>query len=142
MTLRVLFYFLSIFCISFFACKKDDSSVNTSNYVNKIELGTGTSPSDPMILVGISNSFTTSQRLYFRLECIDEIQNSPIIIEIEKITGGIPSNYATIEYPANPNSAHVYLSSFNPISVKGNYKIYGKIKALGKAVASLEFSIN
>jgi hypothetical protein len=125
---------------TFSNCKKDSTS---SEFTNKITLGTGTEATNAFNLTGESSTFYQvggSALIYFRLESADDMGGSTVILDFET-TGGSLIN--TISRPAVQNYGHIMVSSFNWEWQTGNYtvKAYLLVTGTKKFIASKDFTI-
>lgn len=122
-------------------CKKDESPTS-SDYVNKLTLGTGASG---FTLNGEATSFTlfgSSVTLYFRLESKDDMAGSDVQIKIEKSTASGYTFQQTFTFTATQNYGHIMLSGFSHTFGKGEFRASGILANGNKFVASINYSVN
>jgi hypothetical protein len=129
-------FFLLFIALSVVSCsKKSDTS---SEFSNKLTLGTGWNTSNYSDLIGVGTSFTASTAIYFRLESADDLGGSMVRIKIDKQDG---TAYLSHDY-TNPQSyGHIFLSSFT-VTDPGSYKATGILVTGTKTVASINFTVN
>jgi hypothetical protein len=128
----VMLMLLSVFS----ACKKSEDS--TSEFSNKIELGTGTDPSNPFILTGVGTTFASTANIYFRLESQDDMGGSKVKIQVNRANGSL---YNAWEFPNGQSYGHIMVSSFR-IAETGNFIVTGILVTGSKTIASIAVVIN
>jgi hypothetical protein len=132
---NVIFILFTLSVISS-GCKKSEDS--TSEYTNKIELGTGLDPSNSFILTGVGTTFTSTATIYFRLESQDDMAGSKVKIQVMNSNGTLYNDW---EYPNPQSYGHIMVSSFR-ISETGNYTVSGILVTGNKTIASISVVIN
>lgn len=136
-----LLVIITLLCFFMVACKKEESPTS-SEFVNKLTLGTGMSGFN---LIGESTSFTligTAINLNFRLESQDDMAGSDVQIRIEKSTISGYSFQQTFTFKAAQNYGHIMLSSFSHSFGKGDYKATGVLVTGNKTISSINYTIN
>lgn len=132
---NVIFILFTLAVISS-GCKKSEDS--TSEYNNKIELGTGLDPSNSFILTGVGTTFASTATIYFRLESQDDMAGSIVKIQVMNSDGTL---YNAWEYPNPQSYGHIMVSSFR-IAETGNYTVSGILVTGNKTIASISVVIN
>jgi V8-like Glu-specific endopeptidase len=118
------------------SCSKKSDSTTTTEYSNKITLGTGLNPSNLFELTGVGTTFTAGTLVYFRLECAADMGGSDVRIQIDNQDG---TPYSTIpDYHNTQSYGHIFLSGFS-IPDAGSYKATAILVTGLKTVASINF---
>lgn len=136
----LLLLLLSLFLYSS-DCKKDESP-SSSEFSNKLALGTGMNGFN---LNGEATSFTmigSSITLYFRLESKDDMAGSNVQIKIEKSTTSGYSHQQTFTFEATQSYGHIMLSGFSHTFGKGEFRASGILANGNKFVASINYNVN
>ena len=128
-------FFLLLIAMAVVSCSKKSTS---SEFSNKLTLGTGINPNNLFELTGAGTSFTAPAVLYFRLESAVDMGGSTVRIKIDQ-TDGTP--ISSQDY-TNPQSyGHIFLSYFT-ITRTGSYVATGILVTGLKTVASINFTVN
>lgn len=117
-------------------CKKSEDT--TSEFTNKIELGTGTDPSNSFNLTGVGTTFSSTANIYFRLESQDDMGGSTVKIQVMRSNGTL---YNAWDYPNPQSYGHIMISAFK-IAETGNFTVSGILVNGSKTVASIAVVIN
>jgi hypothetical protein len=136
--LRNAMFSISLLVIGFTGCTKSPTS---SDFSNKLGLGTGLNPANLFQLSGEGTSFTGAPvSIYFRLESKDDMGGSAVRIAIAKMAGS--SYVADTSFTfQNPQSyGHIFLSSFT-LSTAGSYQATGVLVTGNKTIASKAFTV-
>jgi V8-like Glu-specific endopeptidase len=121
------------------SCSKKSDSTTTTEFSNKITLGTGLNPSNLFELTGVGTTFTAGTVIYFRLESAADMGGSDIRIQIDNQDG---TPYTTVPDFDNPQSyGHIFISGF-AIPDAGSYKATAILVTGLKTVASINFVLN
>lgn len=141
MKIQKIIFLITLLCAFIVACKKEETPTS-SEFVNKLTLGTGMSGFN---LIGESTAFTligTSINLNFRLESEEDMAGSDVMIKIEKSTTSGYSFQQTFTFKAAQNYGHIMLSSFSHSFGKGEFKATGVLVTGNKTVSSINYTIN
>ncbi len=137
---------LVIAAVSFSSCKKDEdpaSSNNTSQYSNKLTLGTGMNATN-FTLSGETTTFTRvggTVPIFYRLESAADLGGAAVSIKIEKQTGGTYTTVVTYPY-TNPQAyGHIIMAAF-ALGDAGSYRATGLLTVAGTVIASVNFTVN
>ena len=133
-------FFLILFgvCLLWQDCTKKESSDSTSEFTNKIELGTGIDPSNYFNLTGIGTTFSSTANIYFRLESKDDMGGSAVKIQVMRSNGIL---YNAWDYPNPQSYGHILISAFK-IAEAGNFTVTGILVNGSKTIASIAVVIN
>ena len=136
-----LFILVFVIMFTFSNCKKDDKT--TSEFSNKITLGTGVEATNAFNLTGESSTFYEvggNALIYFRLESADDMGGATVELDFET-TGGSLIN--TISRPAAQNYGNIMVSSFVWEWETGNYTVKAYLQETNsrKFIASKDFTI-
>jgi hypothetical protein len=134
--MKKIFSILLISMVVISCSKKSDST--SSEFSNKLTLGTGLNSSNLFELTGTGTSFVVNTYIYFRLESVDDMGGSKVRIKIDKQDG---TAYNSIDYPNPQSYGHIFLSSFM-ITAPGSYKATGILVTGTKTIASVNFTVN
>jgi len=124
------------------SCKKSDSSPTSSQYSNKLELGTGMNASN-FTLAGEGTAFTRSSGtaiIYYRLESANDLGGAGISIKIEKLSGSSYSSVGTYPFSNAQNYGHIIMSAFSVLDA-GNYRASGLITGSITTIATATFTV-
>jgi hypothetical protein len=131
-----LIFILFVLAVISSGCKKSEDS--TTEFSNKIELGTGVSTANPFILTGVGTTFASTATIYFRLEAQDDMGGSAVKIQVMRSNGTL---YNAWEFPSPQSYGHIMVSSFR-IADAGNFTVTGILVNGNKTVASIAVVIN
>jgi hypothetical protein len=132
-------FFLLLITLAVVSCSKKSDSTTSTQYSNKLALGTGINPGNLFELTGVGTTFPVSSLIYFRLESADDMGGSKIRIQIDNQDG---TPYTTVpDYDNSQSYGHIFLSGFS-LPDKGNYKATGILVTGLKTVASVNFVLN
>jgi hypothetical protein len=139
--------FYSVFVLLFLiiiisGCKKDSSPTTTSEFSNKLNIGTSVDYSK-FLIIGETATFTRTglyANIFWRLESASDMGGSAVNIKIEKISGTTYTTDTVANYPSPQSYGHIMISNIS-LQHTGSFRMTGILVNGNVAVASTNFTV-
>ena len=137
----VFVLFLLVVIIS--GCKKNDSTTNpTSEFSNKLQIGTGADYAH-FAIAGETAAFTRSglyANIYWRLESANDMGGSNVNMKVEKLVGSSYIADTVFAFTAAQSYGHIMMSSI-ALQHTGSFKMTGILVTGNVSVATTNFTV-